>query len=327
MPTSLSDKLYRQVFAYSGSSLVLLEELLIADLNQSALELLGFEYNTLKGRPFFSLLSDVVWNGLPVKNAEEFYRLFIEIEEERIFEAWCKKQDGRLFLARIRVWHVIGNGTHITALDIKDISMQKREQEELMAYCWRMEKRVEEKTQELESSNQELQAAMEELDTSNEELHANNEELFVINERLAEEIEKHNKTMAEKGVLEEKLRQFITQSTNGIIILDDQELVEEWNNSMFLITGISEEHALGKAIWHLVGEMSPDGRGHADQIISMAPFSFTFYLVKKLVASLQASFSWRRIGVRPWVNRIGNRLERVVFHNRDGFGYQFNDVA
>ncbi len=255
----MPEGLFRLVFENSGDALLLLNELFVAEQNQAAQKLLGGDGQTLIGRSFFSLLSDVVWNGYTVTTAEEFYSIFIEVQEGKTFEAWCKKPDGRLFFSRIRMWPVASNGNRFTALDVQDISLQKRDKDELVAYRWRMEKLVDEKTEALEISNQELLAAMEELDTSNEELHANNEELFLTNERLAEEIELHKKTMAEKSVLEEKLRQFITQSTNGIIILDEKGLVEEWNNSMIIITGISGEYAIGKTIWHIVGEMSPDG--------------------------------------------------------------------
>lgn len=141
----------------------------------------------------------------------------------------------------------------------------RKEELELQKYRLKLEQLVEEKAKNLELANQELQALNEELDTSNEELQAANEELNATNEELefsnnalSKEIEEHKITQAEKAIIEEKLNQFISQSSEAIIIINDKGIVEDWNDTMVQITGITKKNALGKFIWDVTYMMAND---------------------------------------------------------------------
>lgn len=140
-------------------------------------------------------------------------------------------------------------------------------QEDLVLQDCRMklEQMIEEKTKNLEEANQELQTLNEELDRSNEEYQTINEELNEINKELefsnnalSKEIEEHKKTQAEKDIIEEKLNQFISQSSEAIIIINDKGIVEDWNKTMAQITGITKENAVGQFIWDVTYMMSYD---------------------------------------------------------------------
>jgi PAS domain S-box-containing protein len=135
----------------------------------------------------------------------------------------------------------------------------------LPKYRRKLERLVEEKERNLEFANHELVTLNKELDTSNEELQAMNEELNAINEELdnsnkalIKEIEEHKKTQAKKDIIEEKLNQFISQSSEAIIIINDKGIVEDWNTTMAEITGITKENALGKCIWDVTYMMAND---------------------------------------------------------------------
>ncbi|MBN2486545.1 MAG: PAS domain S-box protein [Bacteroidales bacterium] len=129
----------------------------------------------------------------------------------------------------------------------------------------KLEQLVEEKSKNLEEANRELQTLNEELDASNEEYQAINEELNAINNELErsnkallKEIEEHKKTQAEKDITEEKLKQFISQSSEAIIIINEKAVVEDWNETMAQITGITKNVALGKFVWDVTYMMAPD---------------------------------------------------------------------
>ncbi|HEY9123854.1 MAG TPA: PAS domain S-box protein [Bacteroidales bacterium] len=135
----------------------------------------------------------------------------------------------------------------------------------LEKYTKTLEKLVKEKTFELEQNNQELLTLNEELDAANEELQANNDELNSINEELnntntilQHEIEGHKKTQAEKSIVEEKLNKFISQSSEAIVIINEKGIVEDWNDTMTQITGVTKEGALGSFIWDVTYMMAFD---------------------------------------------------------------------
>ena len=103
-----------------------------------------------------------------------------------------------------------------------------------------------------------------ELTIINEELIASNEELYVINEELHEKgilIEKEmNARLEATKMLEEsenKMRNFITQSSQGILIIDDVGRLIEWNPAMENMTGISNEDAVGELCWNVFQKSMP----------------------------------------------------------------------
>ncbi len=58
---------------------------------------------------------------------------------------------------------------------------------------------------------------------------------------------------------EQKYRGIVRQSTDGIILLDEQGLVIEWNEGMERITGLKQSQTLGQPIWDIQFSFFPSG--------------------------------------------------------------------
>ncbi len=135
---------------------------------------------------------------------------------------------------------------------ILDITERKSIETELAVYREELERLVKERTEELEATNEELYATNEELYATNEEFAVTNEELHTKNGQLQHEIAARKEIMQKLEDSESKVRNFIEQSFEGIMILDNDGRVVEWNRSLEQITGLSREETLGKYEWDLL---------------------------------------------------------------------------
>lgn len=69
---------------------------------------------------------------------------------------------------------------------------------------------------------------------------------------------------------EQKYRGIVRQSTDGIILINEQGLVIEWNEGMERITGLKQSQTLGQPIWDIQFQFFPGGElpaDHKQQII------------------------------------------------------------
>lgn len=73
---------------------------------------------------------------------------------------------------------------------------------------------------------------------------------------------------------ESRLRSFINGSAEAIVIINEQGFVEEWNNTAFLITGITTEDALNQYWWDILINIYPESikqdsfqKEHIEEII------------------------------------------------------------
>ncbi len=106
----------------------------------------------------------------------------------------------------------------------------------------------------LQSANEELAATNEELSATNEEFAVTTEELHRMNDLLSNEINARIEVMKKLEDSQTTIYNFINQSFEGIIIMDDHGAVIEWNNVMEQLSGVSREDALGKYEWDLLKE-------------------------------------------------------------------------
>ena len=120
-----------------------------------------------------------------------------------------------------------------------------------------LEQMVKERTEEYEAANEELYATNEELYATNEEFAAINEELHNKNDQLEHEIAARNEAMQKLEDSESKLHNFIMQSTEGIVITNDEGQVIEWNPMQERITEIPREEAIGKNSWEVYQRLMP----------------------------------------------------------------------
>jgi len=156
-----------------------------------------------------------------------------------------------------------GQITHFLC-KISDISLNKQYESELAASHEELEQKVRIRTEEveavnvyLESINQQLQSANAELQTINEELRVTNEKLFINNEKLHNEITARLEVMKQLEDSESKTRNFIHHSFEGIVILDNEGRIIEWNKATEQIMGLSREEALGKYEWDVLKPYFP----------------------------------------------------------------------
>ncbi len=134
---------------------------------------------------------------------------------------------------------------------ILDITDRKNAEQELEQYRMDLEGIVKDRTEELEASNEELYATNEELYATNEEFAVINEELHHKNDLLQQEITARKQVMQQLEDSENKMRNFIQQSFEGIVILNDEGKVIEWNTAQEKITEIPREKAIGQYAWDI----------------------------------------------------------------------------
>ncbi len=264
--------LFWNVFNTASDAILLLQDYKIVDCNKKALELYGVEHDELIGKYPYDFSPDMQPDG---QNSVEKGKIILDkifSEGTLKFEWLQKKNNGDNFLAEIVATSFKSDNNYYVAATIRDITILRREQHELLQYRMHLEELVKRQTTELTTSNEafqkandnlditnkELSSAYEKLNTANEELITNNKELLRINQQIREEIDLHKKTREEKLIVEEKLKQFIFQSGNAIIISNSEGIIEEWNNAMIQFTGIESEEAKGKYIWDIVYKISPD---------------------------------------------------------------------
>ena len=147
-----------------------------------------------------------------------------------------------------------------------DVTARKESEIELANYRNKLQILVQQRTDELTTANEELNAVNEELNASNEELTSTNDELAATNDELFalnEKFNAANKELKEKNELliaeiasrkqvmkkledsQTTISNFIDQSFEGIVIMDNCGRVIEWNNLMEKWTGISRKDAVG----------------------------------------------------------------------------------
>jgi len=123
--------------------------------------------------------------------------------------------------------------------------------------------------EELETTNEELQSTVEELETTNEELQSTNEELETMNEELQsinDELHTINDTLGERSGELDEARSFLSSLVNsmamGMIVVDREMQVVEWNRCCEELWGLRSAEAIGAPITSLdiglpIGELKP----------------------------------------------------------------------
>lgn len=123
--------------------------------------------------------------------------------------------------------------------------------------------------EELETTNEELQSTVEELETTNEELQSTNEELETMNEELQstnDELHTINDTLRERSAELDDARSFldslVDSLTMGMIVVDLEMRVVEWNRRSEELWGLRSKEVTGVALTALdiglpIGELKP----------------------------------------------------------------------
>ena len=86
--------------------------------------------------------------------------------------------------------------------------------------------------------------------------------LKIANKCLQIELEKKESIQEELKKSEEKFRGIVEQSYDGIALIDENGSIIEWNHGMEKITGVKEEHILGKTIWDMPDDLYLKEKSH-----------------------------------------------------------------
>ncbi|MCL2072494.1 MAG: PAS domain S-box protein [Marinilabiliaceae bacterium] len=129
---------------------------------------------------------------------------------------------------------------------IINITDRKKTELEVEQYRENLEQLVQVRTDALNTVNEELNSANEELYANNEELHAINDELHKKNAQIAKEFSARMEIMKRLEESENKMRSFVEQSFEGIVITDNEGNILEWNHEQERISGIPASKALNK---------------------------------------------------------------------------------
>lgn len=119
---------------------------------------------------------------------------------------------------------------------IIDITERKRIEIEQNVYLNELELQVKERTRAFEMMNEELKQ---------------------INEQLNEQIAAREEVIKKLEYSENKMRSFIEQSAEGIIIADSDGHIIEWNDACEKITGFKSEEAIGRYDWDILWHCLP----------------------------------------------------------------------
>jgi len=139
--------------------------------------------------------------------------------------------------------------TDVTELaDLKDRFEDSRRQLET-AY-----EELQSTVEELETTNEELQSTNEELETTNEELQSTNEELETMNEELHstnDELEAMNEEQRDRSDELDRLNMFLEGILGslglGVVVLDNEQRVQLWNDSATELWGLRGDEVDGKS--------------------------------------------------------------------------------
>jgi PAS domain S-box-containing protein len=141
---------------------------------------------------------------------------------------------------------------------IKEIEVRTKAEAELAKNRDNLELLVKQRTEEVEKINSELKTANQQLTFANDELNNVNEELEIINITLEKEINIRKQIQKNLEESEVKFRSFIEQSTEGIILLDEEGQIIEWNKKMEEIIGLSRKETFNTNIAEVDFKILPE---------------------------------------------------------------------
>ncbi len=84
-------------------------------------------------------------------------------------------------------------------------------------------------------------------------------------EELRREINERQQAEASLRESEAKFRSFVEQSTDCLLLTDEQGNIVEWNRSFEALTGLPRERAIGRKVWDAQWEMIPEELQTADR--------------------------------------------------------------
>ena len=282
-----SEITYKELFNSIGSPIYIHNyhtgELI--DVNQSALDFHGIAKNEILRASILDFTAQ-----------DKYY------DKQRIEELFKEvKQKGRIKFE----WHDLGkekqecwtenemkiatiNGIKRIIVIANEISERKKNEKELNTYRLHLEKLVEERTRSVERLNNDLIEANRVLNQTNDLLAKENAEKSIVQKALENS--------------KEKFRNFMMQSSNGFVLLNEETNILEWNKSMALVTGLSHTDVVDQKIEKILTLLKSNDL-ESDQGI-----------IKKLVQSSREEKVWSPVtGERSFENQKGGGIKYLQF--------------
>jgi two-component system, chemotaxis family, CheB/CheR fusion protein len=161
-------------------------------------------------------------------------------------------------------------GASITFTDVTELATLTEQYKDSSHQLETAYEELQSTVEELETTNEELQSTNEELETTNEELQSTNEELETMNEELQstnDELEAMNEVQQERTQEVDRLNLFLEGILGnlgvGVVVLDQQQVVQIWNDSATELWGLRAEEAQDRPFGELDIGLPPDGLGDA----------------------------------------------------------------
>jgi PAS domain S-box-containing protein len=195
-----------------------------------------------------------------------------------------------------------------------DISERKINEKLLKKYRNHLEQLVKERTEEIEQINAELIAI-------NQELTATNIELAEANDKLKFEIQKREIAQALLEESENKFRNFIEQSTEGISLIDEQGRFVEWNKAMESIFHVSRNDMINTYSWEFDYRFLPDKRKTREMFDELKnsilnyfanPDSSIIITYEGFFHTMEFKQKYLTVNVFPIITPNGKYLGRIV---------------
>jgi len=146
-------------------------------------------------------------------------------------------------------------------------------------------------------------------------------EAFIGTQGIARDITERKRAETALRESEQGLRAFIDQSFEGIVIVDEEGRVAEWNPVAERLSGIPRREAVGAAYWDVLYRLIPDEKrtdGRRAEIERMVRDS--------LKTGIPAFTGPRRFEHRRPDGMRGH-IEQVVFAIRTSKGYRFGSIT
>jgi diguanylate cyclase (GGDEF)-like protein/PAS domain S-box-containing protein len=129
---------------------------------------------------------------------------------------------------------------------------------------------------------------------------------------------------AEQALIEseEKFRSLVEQSPDGIIIVDEEGMIVEWNHGQEQISGVKRSEAMGRPVWEIQYRLQPDETRTPD---------FTERIKRSTLISLSSGegthFNQPREAVIQLPDGSRRNIEVVMYGYRTELGYRLGSLT
>ncbi len=147
---------YRYLFEHSFDAIFILNGIEVKEVNERALELFGEKKENLIGKTILDLSTIYQVDGVSSEEKIKYIEGKVEIGKPNYFEWRHLKTNGESFLASVSLALMKDGDVQFYQAVVKDITKQKKQEEELERYKTHLEGLVQVRTEELEQTNEEL---------------------------------------------------------------------------------------------------------------------------------------------------------------------------